>query len=113
MLKQPRHFRSSSTGSGDQRYFWSGAARCISGPIFFETFGACPTVVSPLRGTAPTSVAASGTVATGGLSGVALCNPVGAFFVSCDGAFCADTLVVTSNAAATTKRDSFTIDLFS
>jgi len=93
-------------------YSWSGAARwspalSISAPIFFETFGACPVVNSSFRGTAPTSVAASGTVATGGLSAVLLYNPVGAFIGSCDGSFCAATLAVTSNATAATQSDCF------
>ena len=45
------------------------------------------------------SVAASGTVATGGLFGAVLSTPVGALIVSCEGSFCAD-------ATPTVDRDT-------
>jgi hypothetical protein len=58
--------------SGNAR--WSPALS-ISAPILFETMGACPDV--SFRGMPATSVATSGTVALGDLSGVVLCNTGG------------------------------------
>jgi len=53
----------------------------ISAPIFLETLGACPLVCGD--GARRESVAASGTVAMGGLFGAVLSTPVGALIVSC------------------------------
>ena len=68
--------------SGDAR--WSPALS-ISAPILFETLGACPDV--SFRGMPATSVATSGTVALGDLSGVVLCNVGGMLVLSHEGRF--------------------------
>jgi hypothetical protein len=54
---------------------------------------------------ADTSVAASGTVATGGLFGAVLSTPVGALIVSCEGSFCADAVPTVANSVAATNSD--------
>ena len=55
------------------------------------------------------SVAASGTVATGGLFGAVLSTPVGVLIVSCEGSFCADAMPTVTNSVAATNTLSFHI----
>jgi hypothetical protein len=78
-------------------------ALSISAPIFLDTLGACPLVCG--MGARRVSVAASGTVATGGLFGAVLSTPVGALIVSCEGSFCADAMPTVTNSVATTNTD--------
>jgi len=61
------------------------ATLSCSAPIFLETLGACPLVCG--AGARGESVAASGTVAMGGLFGAVPSTPVGALIVSCEGSF--------------------------
>ena len=75
----------------------------ISAPILLDTLGACPLVCG--AGAREESVAASGTVATGGLFGAVLSTPVGALIVSCEGSFWADATPTVTNSVAATNSD--------
>jgi len=68
-----------------QLFVWQGSlvARAIHLSAHPLPLGACPIVCR--RGTPATSVAALGTFAIGGLSGVVLCKAAGTSVLSCDG----------------------------